>query len=78
MCIFHSSQGVIPSRMDGVFKANGPEFTPVGENYTTPTKSHGPQECGVARQPPRLKPQHPAFILADLCSPLRARRRERR
>lgn len=78
MCIFHSSQGVIHSRMDGVFKANGPEFTPVGENSSAPTKAHGSQECGVARQPPRLKLQHPAFILADLCSPLRAHRRERR
>ena len=63
MCIFHSSQGLIPSRMDGVFKANGPGFTPVEENSTAPTKAHGPQECGVAILPPRDEGPAPSLHL---------------
>lgn len=78
MCIFHSSQGVIPSRMDGVFKAKVQGSPLLGRTLPPPREPMAPRSVGWPCFRPGMKAQHPASILADLCSPLRARRRERR
>ena len=78
MCIFHSSQGVIPSRMDGVFKAKVQGSPLLGRTLPPPREPMAPRSVGWPCFRLGMKAQHSASILADLCSPLRARRRERR
>ena len=44
LCVFSTPpRGVIPSRMDGVFKANDPGVTPYWGYFTAPMKAHDPR-----------------------------------
>lgn len=63
MCIFHSSQGVIPSRMDGVSSKLRSRVHPCWGELYHPHEPMAPRSGGVAMLPPRMKAQHSASIL---------------